>query len=357
MPPDQSEQYYGEMESNQPNPLDRVKTMLHPLIDGVKRFGVPKLVGILIILVVAYVYFFVLPKPGALDIKVVELDNENAVVVGAEATITSDGNTVGSAITEDDGAVHIGNLPSQHSLSINIDAGGKYGVMVVPSITLESGETRTITVRAPKRRSLEVAGSVPSTVLSQDCSKTFTIQVKNNGKTDETVEFVSDASGGATVRSESKVIPAQSADTVSFTLNTGQATGALNPKVRIKFTNIQVPLSLTVSTDAPKLDVSPSDINCREASCNNIISVKNGGKTPVSDISLSLRGSEALKGKMRFEGIDFPLVSNELAPGQEAKFALVIDDNPVGSNTAFIDIQATCFTKSLSVKSERQAGP
>jgi hypothetical protein len=237
---------------------------------------------------------------------------------------------------------------------VRVAEAGLYTSVSATAPALESGASGSLRVRVPKKKSLELSGSIPSTVLAPKCAKTFSLQVKNTGDVDEEVEFVGDKLSGIQLRSETKIIPAGGAEDVQFTVETGDSSsGKATGTVRLKYTNKGMALDFPLA-EAPKLEVSPTDVTCRELLCNYVVTIKNNGKSTVSDITATPRGSEALTSKMRFEGITAPLVTKALPPGQDVKFALVVEGTEGGSYTAFLDVEATCFAKSISVKSERK---
>jgi hypothetical protein len=344
---------YG-FEEAPPSPAEKLKGVAKPLGDLVKRVG-PKRIGLLgLLLVVAYLYFFVLPRPGTLTVRVLQLD-VGTPIPGAEVTVSGEGGGTVSGSTEDNGEAVLRNVPTGQSLSVSVDVGGRYGP-AVSTVELESGGERTLTVNVPLRKKLEIVGTVPSVVLSPRCTKAFNLEVKNNGEESEDVEFVADGlTSPLEIRSERKSVPPGGTEVVSFTLVTNEAApkSRASGRARIKFTNTGVSLSFPID-EAPKVEVSPSDVSCSQPSCSQVVTLKNSGRSTVSDVMVTTRGSESLLSRLRFEGIEPPLVVRELPPGAEAKFALVIENTDVGTFTGFADIEATCFSKSISVKSDRR---
>lgn len=351
MPEPVPQAYYGDFEQPQPSPLERIKPIVEKAAEAVKKFGVKKFIAILALLLIAYLYLFVIPKSGSLEIQVVELDNEGAGIEGAEVVVLADGSAVGTGGTDADGYVRLGGIPSMRDLTVNVEAVGKFG-RASKNVKLESGEAMNLKLAAPLKRDLEIAGAIPATVLAPKCSKTFTVEVRNTGAQEEAVEFVGDGLSGFTFSSEQKTVPPGGSEQISFTIGTGETAKGATGYARIKFTDLKVRLSLT-GGEAPKLEVSPSEVRCSQVVCNQIITIKNNGKSTVTDIEASTRGAPALTDKIRFEGITAPTVAKALPPGGEAKFALVIEGVDVGSYTAFVDVDATCFSKSIGVRSER----
>ncbi len=262
------------------------------VLEAVKK-NLPLIVVGLVVLIGAYVYLFVLPKPGTIDLEVLELDVKDKYFSDADVEITDEaGNTVATPILEDGIAVVTG-VPSGTDLTITVSPTKAGYAMGRASVTLASGGRSSVTIYVPKAAALEL-GSIPEQTIGTGCSKTLSVTVTNNGETDFAVELVAEPDDfrKAFWSEESKTVSAGSTESFSFTVTAPQAGESLSGTVRAKYTFAETSFSATL-VEPPEMRVDPGeiDIRCSGGACEDVqVTINNYGKSDLTDLKYELSG-------------------------------------------------------------------
>ena len=263
------------------------------LLETAKK-NLPMIIGVVVLLAIIYVYLFVLPKPGTIMLNVYELDMGDKAFSDAEVDIIdAAGNVVANPILGDGTAVASGVPPGILTVKVKPSSAG-YDT-ATGTIELKSGGSASVTVNIPKKADLIFKGTVSGQKIGSGCSKTFSIEVANNGEDVFDVELVAEEADLNNIFTYSgpQTIDSKSTATFTFTITApSEGTEIPSGKIRAKYTNAKTDFSAT-SVEPPEMRVDPGeiDIRCPAGKCGDVqVTIRNDGKSDLSDLKLELGG-------------------------------------------------------------------
>ncbi|MBI5228895.1 hypothetical protein HY991_02205 [Candidatus Micrarchaeota archaeon] len=304
--------------------LDKVKNAFSDLALWIRRFGVIKFSILVIILLSLVWYFFLYPKPATLTVALVEKDSGKALDGTVE--ILEDGetarncflffmcNNIESKMTEKGIAEFL--VPSEKDLTIVADVGSNYAG-IPRTISLASGESKSETIEVPRNWDLAIenAPSIDVTV-GAGCTKMLTVTVKNKGDASASVEFVGTGELERLIKTQPSPLGPKGESNFQVPVVALGSKGKVKGELRIKYTEVSIPVSLT-TTDKPQLSViSPEggNIDCRNPPCTNLVRIKNLGESEITELSVKV--SDNLAELVKLISFD----ANSIPPGEELNF-------------------------------------
>jgi len=277
---------------------ERMQAVLEPIKKNLALIFI-----ILVIAGGAFIYLFVLPKPGTIVLSVAELDAGKSFSDADVEIRDSSGNVI-AALTLEEGSASAGGIPSGTDLTIALNTLKAGYASVTRHVTLESGQTKTVEITVPKSLQLQL-GDIPEQTIGKGCSKTIAVSVTNNGDSDQTVELVADGDLKKAFGYEGpKTVPAMATESFSFTVNAPTGSDSLSGAIRAKYTAASAAFSATLM-EPPDMRVDPSEIRsvCREGVCDAVqVSVSNYGKSDLTELTYEV--SSDISGDLDVTGFE-----------------------------------------------------
>ncbi|VVB67857.1 Uncharacterised protein [Candidatus Norongarragalina meridionalis] len=270
--------------------------LLEKAKDAASKIGVKRMaVAALLVLIVVW-GVFLRPVPGKISVSVVELDNEEQVVSGAQVYLmNADGKMIGSGVTDEAGGVDFKNAPANADLSIEVDAGAMYKTLRGLSARLESGGSARVDAKMERATDLDVkVANVPKTV-GAGCGKNVLVEVTNLGEEPADIEFIGegDLEGRITAPSEQLAGKTSKTYTVAIRARNDKPGDSISGKVRIKYTRKGFSVDLGV-VEKSDFTLSPSTITGNIDSGGTMkeyITITNTGKSEdIDDLSFTVVG-------------------------------------------------------------------
>lgn len=327
-------------------PLTRIIT---PISTALNRVGIAKIAAaIIVILVIGW--YFSLPQPGALTVRVSGLDEGGGVQDAIVSLLTPSGESLGAqftAITDSSGVVSFTNVPSGE-IAIQTSAPDYEPVTTI--IILESRESKTEEVKLGRDVALSLSPVTLRVSASETCVKEISISAENQGENSVDASLVANAPLASAIQSQTVTISPGATQNVTGLLDvskTGLKKGSTtNTALRVSGTNERVNLELRV-VDNPRVDVEPEHITCAaDRQCQQIVTITNRGQTTLDN--LRVEPSEGITNVLQGGDVERFYTSTSISPGAEAKFAVRIDAST--SALGVITIKADCFEKQIDVK-------
>ncbi len=286
-----------------------------PLLEGIKKFGIGKLLLIIIILSAALWFFVLAPKPADLTVKVVEIDSGKPLE-NVEVDLRLPDGKIKSDFTGPSGRVTFEKAPSAVQLEITATPGRAYedGSDVA---TLKSGEPSDVTLTLSKRADLDITPEKQGIQLGAGCTTSLPVLVKNNDKQAIDVELVGDGKLGALIQSTAVSMASGTEQKITVEVAAPAKKGEkASGKIRAKYTNQGADFSIA-ATEPDDMKVSPSGYDGREApntQVKQLFTITNDGREgEIRDLAASLTGDAAT-----FEGIETTFADDQpIKPGEE----------------------------------------
>lgn len=280
--------------------------------EGVKRFGVGKLVLLLIILVAALWFFVLAPKPGSLSVRVMEIDSEQALE-GVQVDVTLPDGTRRSKFTDDAGSALFLEVPTLTDLSVRVVPPSTHGSSS-QSVNLASGASDSLRFSLGRNVDLQLESDVTAFSLGAGCFTNIDVSARNNGAQAADVSFVGDGKLSGLVSSDTVFLSGGQSQVLSVKVTAPQEEGKASGGLRVKFTHTNVPLSLDV-TGPDQLGVSPNRLSERPGpgeQLKKLFTITNDGKSgEVRDLKAEVTGElSAYVQPLSFSSLE-PLKSRE----------------------------------------------
>jgi hypothetical protein len=323
-----------------------------PVLDGIKAFGIGKLIFIFLILAAALWFFVLAPKPGSLSVSVYELDSRLELSGVTVDLVLPDGK-VRSKFTDDLGQVSFSEVPSEVDLTIRIRPPTTHQ-SAVDSARLKSGVSDSVSVLLGRNVKLELSSESTSLSLGTDCATSVPVSVRNLGAEPVDVSLVGDGALSGLVSSEPQVLQGGASSLVDASVTAPHDSGQSKGQIRVKFSNAKVPFSLDVTKPA-ELNVQPNRIIERVTGgqpLKKLISVRNNGRDGVlRDLKVEVTGEVASYIPTLVFSDNRPL-----GPGEENILTL-IGDVPAFSGQKLVGVllvSSSCRRVSIPIELEIQ---
>lgn len=332
---------------------DYGESVFSSILDRIRDFGIGRLVFILLFLF-GLLYLFVLsPKPGKLTVFFKELDSNKPLLEGVdsiEVSVSSGGEPVTScqylflcktekSKVASDGSAYFEVPPNT---PITIRAEPSIHAPLVQSVTLSSGEEKSIILFLEKRHFLTITPSEVKADFGENCRKSIEVEVENKDSSAVSASFVSD-NKEIEVIGAPEIIGPRERKNMKLLLSSSKK-GEYSTTIRIQYTRASFKVSGVVY-DRPKTSVSPSEIRCSNLkNCPNWLTIKNSGKTSLTGIQV-VYNPPSLKDFLEVE--DFG--NKDVNPGEERKYALNYFDFPQEKFLGIISIKSECDSTDIQV--------
>ncbi|MBI5226158.1 hypothetical protein HY994_02875 [Candidatus Micrarchaeota archaeon] len=253
-------------------------------MEAVKKFGIGKLLIIVIILGAALWFFVLAPKPGTLSVTVKEIDSGD-YIDGVQLDLTPPGQKTVTKFSTSSSSVRFDNVPSMTTDDLDLQIVPPEGYQVVGSpasgLKLESGKPKSISVTLAQKTNLKVSVSSDKVSLGTGCTSNLAVSVTNGGDAPATVQLVGDEKLKEVIQSEAKTVSAKSTTTFSANLSAPDKKGPLSGKIRARLTNSGDSFTLDV-TDPEELRVSPERLEERVSPGSDVdkqFTIENSGRS------------------------------------------------------------------------------
>ncbi|MBI5036114.1 hypothetical protein HZC09_02110 [Candidatus Micrarchaeota archaeon] len=321
------------------------------MLEPVKKFGIGKLLFLLMILAVAAWFFILSPKPGTVLVEVSETDGGPLDGILVFLSISGEKNPK-EDVTSSDGTVVFKNVPSDRELSIDVETPDGYESPRIDSFKLKSkSETKLVTLS--KKSSIEVSQVQPSVYLGTGCSTSVPVKVDNKGAEAAQVQFVGEGDLAGRVEGTA-TIPPLTFDNIPVNVTAWYEKKDMSGNIRVKGTGNSV--KLTVSVGEPvEADVSPSSIsdNVKPGEqLKTLITVSNRGREgELRDLGVKVTGDIEQYTDASFTDIA------PLKPEEEKILTVVINVPSVGEGklVGVIMISTSCKTYPVPVELDVRA--
>lgn len=280
--------------------FEEMQENFDPLTEAVAKYK-GQIVLIALLAVAALVYFYVIPHPATLTVRVAELDggslNDAEVTVIDETT----GKTLATDLTQG-GVATFPNMPSRKPLNVEAAKGIAYASGST-SVEIESGKPQSAELQLERRNQLSFGvNEIPSSI-PEGCADEFNLEVRNAGSDNFDAELL--VEGGLekilSIPDGRKLVYYNTSTNflvraVVESAQAGGESGASTGHIRIKKTKRKLALSIKLN---PKIqvDVSPNSFDIRSSKPRQKISLRifNSGQQPISGISFKLNGDSDLR--------------------------------------------------------------
>ncbi len=303
------------------------------------RSGIGRIITVVLVFAAVYAYLFLIPKPVEVRIRLESADSDQPVAGAAlraeyEPSIFGSGKS--TAIELDDGVYRFKDLPTKTDVMVTITKTG-YKTRGIPLSLESTGETKQVDLY--KKTDLEIVESGISGAIGATCTKTFAATVNNAGTADiENIELAADGNIPNFRSDLASVIPAQAQRPIAFSITTtysesGRALPPVSGQLRIKGTDVKVPLNITVFQKSD-LSVTPRDLRLKPGA-PQVVSIKNLGQPKASNVTIDV--DTRLQDVVEFNGINQG-ASHEIGGGAELKFFVTAKSAGFG----IITVNADC---------------
>lgn len=259
--------------------------------EGIKRFGVGKLVLLLVILAAALWFFVLAPKPGSLSVRVVEIDSDLALEGVQVDAIMPDG-ARRSKFTDDAGSASFSEVPAQADVAVRVLPPSTHA-SASQSVTLSSGASDSLRFSLGRNVKLQLESDVTALSLGSGCSTNIEVSARNNDAQAADVSLVGEGKLSGLVSSETVLLSGGQSQVLSVKVTAPPEEGKASGALRVKFTNAEVPISLEV-TGPDQLGVSPNRLSERAApgeQLKKLFTITNEGRSgEVRDLNAEVTG-------------------------------------------------------------------
>ncbi|MFQ5406723.1 MAG: hypothetical protein ACE5DI_06225 [Candidatus Micrarchaeia archaeon] len=302
---------------------------------AVKRFGVGKIIAILLLLLIVYA-FFELPKPVNVEVRVVARDFGEPVVGVSGTAFFSDffGSKTVTGVETDLGVLKFKGIPTKTDVRFSFRAGGFKDAS--KTFTFKSAGSRS--EELARKTDLVFSSNPASSSIGQRCSMNLFAEVSNPSEEDLEAELVSDF-GGFTALSGRVTVPARDKVVYNFSISShsAQKGDELSGEVRVKGTAESFDLSFVVS-ESPRIDFQ-SDIRFTEREPKVVVTISNRGDSEVFNVKVVPQ--ESAKGKVNI----LPFVGRSLKKGSDLKVLIENTGFSSESDKGLIDVYADCVPR------------
>lgn len=321
------------------------------VLEPIKKFGVGKLV-LLLIIFGALAWFFVLaPKPAKLTVLVTEIDS-GETIPGAVVTISIPGQKDLSQFTEEDGVAIFKDVPSRTPLDIAIEPPESHEVQRKGDVELESGKDKSIPFEVGKSNRLTLTLAQKELQLGAGCTTSVPLEIKNEGSTPETVQLIGTDSLAGLISAETKTVASSTIETVQVRISAPKKAGegSVSGSVRARLTNSQDELSLKVG-EPTEADISPDRISERVVpgqTLKTLITTTNRGREgEIRDLSVQATGDIPTFTKAEFTD------TTPLKPDEKKILTVVMDiPSATGKLVGTLLISTSCRVYPIPVELE-----
>ncbi len=264
------------------------------ILEAVKKFGIGKLLIVLIILGAALWFFVLAPKPGSLTLKVVEIDSGEKIE-NVQVDLGGAGQKTVTKFTSGSGSVSFNDVPAATELTLDVSAPPGYEIAgdLESPLTLKSGESKSISVTMAQDVDLAIEASVDQIALGTECQSVVPVSVRNNGNDAFNVQLIGEGALKGLVESEAQRVAPQSQQTFQVNVTSPSKKGTASGKIRAQFTDASDSFAIE-ATDPEQLRVSPSSYSERVqpgAAIKKQFTIENNGRSgEARDIRVSLAG-------------------------------------------------------------------
>lgn len=285
------------------------------ILDAVKKFGIGKILLILIVLVAALWFFVLAPKPGSVRVSLSEIDS-NDKIENVQIDLTAGDQKTVTKFTDGSGSVRFDNVPpgTDVELYISPPSTHRLGSDAETSFQLKSAESKTISVTLVQAADIQVSAKQDSLALGTECQTQMAVDVTNKGSQPFAVQLVGDGGLKGVVESEEKTIAAGGTQIIPVTLTAPAKKGTQSGALRVKFTDQSDKFTLE-ATDPEQLRVNPSAYNERVepgAAIKEQFSLENTAKSgEARDLKVELTGDFASIGARATFSDELPLKPKE----------------------------------------------
>lgn len=234
------------------------------ILEAVKKFGIGKLLLIVIVLAAVLWFFVLAPKPGIIRVTIAEMDNPTQKLDNVQVDMTPSGQKTVTKFTTSSGSVSFDNVPSLTDITLDIlpPSTHRIGEDAETSFKLTSGESKSVSITMAREVSLTVEASVDSLSLGTECKTALPVTVKNDGDASFSVQLLGDGALKGLLESEAKAVPAKSSATFDVAVTAPAKKGAAAGKIRVQYTDASDAFTIE-ATEPEQLRVGPSSFSDR----------------------------------------------------------------------------------------------
>ncbi|PIT85256.1 hypothetical protein COU36_04335 [Candidatus Micrarchaeota archaeon CG10_big_fil_rev_8_21_14_0_10_59_7] len=331
--------------------------LLEKAKETVNRIGAKRIVVGALLVVILIWGVFLRPVPGKISVSVVELDNEEQVVSGAQVyLLNADGKMVGSEVTDEAGRAEFRGAPADAELTIEVDAGAMYKTLRGMSVRLESGGSSSLEAKMERATSLDLkVANVPNTV-GAGCGKSVAVEVTNLDEEPADIEFIGGGELEGRVFAPSEQLAGKTSKTyiVQIRARNDKAGDSISGMVRLKYTRKGFSVDMNV-VEKSDFKLSPStiksNINAGET-LKEYITITNTGKSEdIDDLSFTVAGD--IK-----DWTTVTMTNNDPIRPKEEKIATINVDagGSGGKYLGQIIFSTSCVTKPVPIEIAIKSG-
>ncbi len=281
------------------------------ILEAVKKFGIGKLVVLLIILAAALWFFVLAPKAGSLTLSVTEIDSGEKIE-NVQVDLGGTGQKTVTKFTGGSGSVSFNDVPAATELTLDVLTPPGYEIAgdLESVLTLKSGERKSVSVTLAQDVDLSIQATVEEISLGTQCQSTVQVSVKNNGNDAFNVQLVGDGALKGLLESEARRVAPQSQQSFQVNVTAPAKKGTAAGRIRAQFTDASDAFTIE-TTDPEQLRVSPTGYSERVqpgAAIKKQFTIENNGRTgEARDIRFSLAGDFGPLGAQITQSDELPL--------------------------------------------------
>lgn len=278
--------------------LDDEESPLGKAFEAAKQYGVYLLAAVAVA-AAAYYFLFLAPRPGALDVTVMEIDGQP--LTGAEITLTNaNGDPVGITQITEGGRANFANVPPG-AVTVSVDAGSGFQT-ASEVVEMPSGGSAAASVLMERRNKIALAGGLPR-ALAASCKDKFPVEVTNEGSDVFEAELVAEGDD-AFVKSVSlpdgskSVFPNETRGftvAIELTENAQEGASRFSGKIRVKKTKKTLAFDAEIG---PPLQIEPSESEISYALGSpdaRLLTLRNNGRQALANFGYKIILEEKLR--------------------------------------------------------------